>query len=123
MRFRHPQCWVRLVVVTLLAGLAACGGGGGSSGGGSTPPPVLMTKHEAFRFLNQATYGATEADVQMAQPASLQLLRGNAVHPAFSNSNPCSFAALRSKVIVRVQPLAALTRTSRQSAKSAVPRR
>lgn len=116
MLLRHPLCGARLLVATLLMGLAACGGGGGgggsgdgsgggSSGGGSTPPPVPITKPEAFRFLNQATYGATEAEVQrlmslgdsttgyarwideqMAQPASLQL---PAVQAAFLNlANP-----------------------------------
>jgi uncharacterized protein (DUF1800 family) len=103
-----------LAVWGLLA-LAACGGGGGSSdgsgggtsggGGGGTPPPAPITKTEAFRFLNQATYGATEAegqrlmslgnastgydrwiDEQIAQPASLQL---PTVQAAFANlTNP-----------------------------------
>ena len=46
--------------------LAACGGGGG--GGSSTPPQSVappaapVGKAEAFRFLNQGTFGATEAD-------------------------------------------------------------
>jgi uncharacterized protein (DUF1800 family) len=82
--------------------LAACGGGGGGGGnnGGGTPPATggtpptttppnapAITKAEAYRFLNQATFGATEAaaqqvisqgyeawiDAQLAQPASLQL--------------------------------------------------
>ncbi|MFM7707201.1 MAG: DUF1800 family protein, partial [Gammaproteobacteria bacterium] len=50
----------------LLAGLmAACGGGG--SGSPSTPPqavtpPAPVGKAEAFRFLNQSTFGATEAE-------------------------------------------------------------
>jgi len=72
--------------------LTACGGGG-SSGGASEPPPPppppppTLSKTEAFRFLNQATFGATEAgadavvesgveawiDNQMNAPASLQL--------------------------------------------------
>ena len=72
MLIRHPLRWVRLIAAVLLAGLAACGGGGGSgdassggsSGGGNVPPPAPITKVEAFRFLNQSTYGATEADVQ-----------------------------------------------------------
>lgn len=76
----------------LLLTLSACGG----SSGGSTPvdpplpPPPLpppITMAEAFQFLNQATFGATEADAQrvidagleawiddqMQKPASLQL--------------------------------------------------
>ena len=44
-------------------GLAGCGGG---SGGGSDtpppPPPPPITKAEAFQLLNQATFGATEAE-------------------------------------------------------------
>lgn len=79
--------------------LAACGGSSGGSGGGSptagpapaplpAPAPVTgITKPEAFRFLNQATMGATGAEAdrvialgyegwiaeQLARPASLQL--------------------------------------------------
>lgn len=78
------------LVLGLSLGLAACGGGG-SSGGGSEPPalppPPTVGKAEAFRFLNQATFGATEAeaeavidagiaawiDTQMNAPPSLQL--------------------------------------------------
>ena len=93
----------RFVSTAALALLTACGGGGGSgdgsSGGGGSggppggnPPPPAITKSDAFRFLNQATYGATDAeaqrlialgagdtayvrwiDEQIAQPASLQL--------------------------------------------------
>lgn len=51
--------------------LAACGGGGGgsSSGGGGggpvTPPPVVVrpTQAEASRFLAQASFGVTDADI------------------------------------------------------------
>jgi uncharacterized protein (DUF1800 family) len=48
--------------------VVACGGGG--SGGGTgiasppAPPPPAVTKAEAYRFLNQATMGATEAEAQ-----------------------------------------------------------
>jgi uncharacterized protein (DUF1800 family) len=49
--------------------LAACGGGGGGSsttppqsGGPTAPTAPAVTKAEAFRFLNQATFGATEAE-------------------------------------------------------------
>ena len=51
---------------SLLLGVAGCGG---SSGGGNNeppppPPPVPITKAEAYQFLNQATFGATEAEAQ-----------------------------------------------------------
>ena len=55
--------------LTLLAALlTACGGGGGDSGGGETsPPPVVVekpaTRAEAARFLTQATFGPTDADI------------------------------------------------------------
>lgn len=66
--------------------LSACGG---SSGGGSPPPPPPpppITVAEAYQFLNQSTFGATEAeaqtvinqrfdawiDAEMNKPASLQ---------------------------------------------------
>jgi uncharacterized protein (DUF1800 family) len=68
--------------------LAACGGGG-SSGGVTPPPPPppRITRTEAFKFLNQSSFGATEAeaaaveastfdawiDRQVVEPQSLQL--------------------------------------------------
>jgi uncharacterized protein (DUF1800 family) len=62
---RAPQR--ALALVGLLA-LAACGGGGG--GGSSTPPvnppPAVekpATRDEAARFLTQATFGPTDADI------------------------------------------------------------
>lgn len=76
--------------------IGACGGGGGSGPGSPidppAPPPPPVGKVEAFTFLNQSTFGATEAeaqrlislgdstnayarwiDAQLQQPASLQL--------------------------------------------------
>ena len=97
-----------------LAVLAACGGGGGgggsggSSGSGGTPsgPPITIT--EAYRFLNQATFGATEAtaqqliqlgdntntynrwiDQQLALPATTGAL--SATVAAFPNPVPTGF--------------------------------
>jgi len=77
------------VMASILLGLAGCGGG---SGGGSPPPPPPpppppVTKAEAFQFLNQSSFGATETeaqrvismrqeawiDEQMQMPVSLQL--------------------------------------------------
>ncbi|MGH8284616.1 MAG: DUF1800 domain-containing protein [Steroidobacteraceae bacterium] len=83
---------MRIVVgAALLSMLAACGGGGSPETPAPPvqPPPAAtgVTKAEAFRFLNQATFGATEAeaqrvmslgyeawiDQQLLQTASLQL--------------------------------------------------
>jgi uncharacterized protein (DUF1800 family) len=53
-----------LVAGTALV-VAACGGGGGSGGAGpvsAAPAAPPITKVEAFRFLNQTTFGATEAE-------------------------------------------------------------
>lgn len=62
---------VCLVASTVL--LTACGGGGGGSeaGGGAVPPPAPppvtvekpTTRSEAARFLTQATFGPTDADI------------------------------------------------------------
>ncbi len=77
-------------IAAVLALIAACGGGGDTAPTptATTPPAVsFATKPEAYRFLNQATFGATEADAttvaglgysswidqQLAQPASIQL--------------------------------------------------
>lgn len=80
-----------------MLGLAGCGGGGG---GGSTPPPPPpppppVTKAEAYQVLNQASFGATEAEAdsviamrpeewvndQMQKAVSLQLPHLQAVPP------------------------------------------
>lgn len=58
-------------VTTSSAALAACGGGSGSGGGGfggsgsTTPPPPVVhpTATEASRFLIQASFGPTDADI------------------------------------------------------------
>ena len=53
------------MIAAVLLLLASCGGGGGGSSSSPTstvaaPPPI--SKAEAYRFLNQATFGATETD-------------------------------------------------------------
>ncbi len=59
---------IRIKTVSLLAsialGVAGCGGGSGGGSGGPPPPPPppSITKAEAFQFLNQASFGATEAE-------------------------------------------------------------
>jgi uncharacterized protein (DUF1800 family) len=105
----------RLAAAAVLAALVACSGGGDGGGdpgggppgggGGGTTPPTPVSRPDAYRFLNQATFGATEAeadrlaglgdattaygrwiDEQMARPASLQL---PAVQAAFGQlANP-----------------------------------
>ena len=76
------------LIAAMMLGAAGCGGGSGGGGGEPPPPPPPpISTAEAFQFLNQATFGATEAeaqrvvgmryeawiDEQLAQPASLQL--------------------------------------------------
>jgi uncharacterized protein (DUF1800 family) len=91
----------RLILIGCSLALAACSGGSSDSGSpqpapaaptaaqpaSPTPAPVAITKPEAFSFLNQATFGATETDAaqliamgydgwlanQLAQPVSLEL--------------------------------------------------
>lgn len=79
-----------LCLALCAATLVACSGGGGDSDPPSPPPPpppVGISKADAFRFLNQATFGATNAeaqvvmtqgyaawiDQQLQRPASLEL--------------------------------------------------
>lgn len=51
------------LLASLTLFLAGCGG---SSGGDAPPPPSpdVISKAEAFQFLNQASFGATEAEAQ-----------------------------------------------------------
>ena len=90
-----------LTLAALAALAAACGGGGGGSDPPvvNPPPPPAITRAEAYRFLNQATFGATEADAQaviaagyeawinqqLARPASLELPH---VQQAFASYPP-----------------------------------
>lgn len=94
---------------------ASCGGGGGGSGGsllsailpGAAAAPSI-SKADAYRFLNQATFGATESeatrlmalgdsttaysrwiDAEIAKPASVQL---QAVELAYPNPVPTGFS-------------------------------
>jgi len=88
----------RVIALSALATLlAACGGGG--SGGPVVDPPPVITRAEAYRFLNQATFGATAADAQaviaagyeawidqqLQRPASLELPH---VQQAFASYPP-----------------------------------
>jgi uncharacterized protein (DUF1800 family) len=58
---------LRNPLISLLASLslvlAGCGGSSGSDAP-PTPPPDVISKAEAFQFLNQASFGATEAEAQ-----------------------------------------------------------
>lgn len=104
----------RLLCGLVFAVLTACGGGGGSGSGtsislgsGSAPTNPPVTTSEAFRFLNQASFGATEdsaralialgdssnsyarwIDAQITKPTSLLL---PAVEAAYPNPVPTGF--------------------------------
>jgi len=63
---------LRLALAMAAGLLATACGGSGSSGGDNPPPPpppppAGVSKAEAFAFLNQATFGATEAEAQRLQ--------------------------------------------------------
>ncbi|MEQ9562024.1 MAG: DUF1800 domain-containing protein [Woeseiaceae bacterium] len=80
-----PRIASPILILALL--LAGCGGSSGSETSTPPPPPAAISKAEAFRFLNQSSFGATEAeaqrviamgfdawiDEQLRKPASLQL--------------------------------------------------
>jgi uncharacterized protein (DUF1800 family) len=65
---RSPLQRAAPVAVAAMLLLAGCGGSGGDGGSAAQappppePPPLSAEKQRAFRFLNQATFGATEAD-------------------------------------------------------------
>jgi uncharacterized protein (DUF1800 family) len=110
----RPTFRLPFAAAALLA-LAGCGGGGSDDSPAAAslpPPPPLPTpspaKQQAYRFLNQATFGATEADAQrllalssgpdlyalwidaqLALPPSLQL---PAVQAALPNPVPAGFS-------------------------------
>jgi len=79
------------IVAAVVVGLSGCGGGGADTGSPPVvpppPPPPVVSKPVAYQLLNQASFGATEADAeqvvtlglegwiddQLIRPASLQL--------------------------------------------------
>lgn len=122
-RAGHNKKTALLLIASSMLALAACnsGGGGGGSPAASAPPPVAtpppaspppagpppVTMAQAFKFLNQATFGATETearrliglgdsttayarwiDEQLALPATTQL---SYVLAAFPNPIPTGF--------------------------------
>jgi uncharacterized protein (DUF1800 family) len=60
MLLRNP---LTSLLASLSLVLAGCGGSSGSDAP-PPPPPVVISKAEAFQFLNQASFGATEAEAQ-----------------------------------------------------------
>ncbi|MEZ5564486.1 MAG: DUF1800 domain-containing protein [Gammaproteobacteria bacterium] len=81
--------------------LVGCGGGSDASSSSPPPPPpppATITRAEAFRFLNQASFGATDEaaqqvisqgyepwiDAQLALPASLELPAVDAAYAAMA---------------------------------------
>lgn len=62
----------RLIATIALFALAACGGGGGGGGGGASPPASApLTPAESARFLTQATFGPTKANVDSLTQSSI----------------------------------------------------
>jgi uncharacterized protein (DUF1800 family) len=57
---------------TLLLEIAACGGGGSGGGTSTPPPPSGPSAADAARFLDQATFGVTAADVSHVQSVGFQ---------------------------------------------------
>jgi hypothetical protein len=61
--------WIKVASAALVLGLvSACGGGGGDAsvpgGGGGVVIPPRPTAAETSRFLIQATFGPTEAEIE-----------------------------------------------------------
>jgi uncharacterized protein (DUF1800 family) len=75
------------LVASILLGVAACGG---SSSEPPAPPPgpPPITGAEAFQFLNQATFGATEADADLLISMNYEAWIGNQMRMAASLQLP-----------------------------------
>ncbi len=62
-----------MLALGIASGLAACGGGSGSGDSGTspaptpTPPASTVSQADATRFLEQATFGPTTADIALVQ--------------------------------------------------------
>ena len=62
---------LQAVALAAAVSLAACGGGGGDAGGPPPPPPPTMTDVEAARFLQQAQFAATDADISVLKTVGI----------------------------------------------------
>ena len=93
----------RTLAALSLAALAACGGGGGADGGGAgSSAEMPASRDAAARFLTQATFGPTEADIdrvmaigygawideQFARPASAHRATWEAADAAAKAADP-----------------------------------
>ena len=110
---RSRPAWAGLVICAAVL-LAGCGGGGGDGGGesastgGGTQPVTEMpaSRAQAARFLTQASFGPTDADIervmaigygawideQLAKPAASHRAGWEAAHAAIKAANPSSSA-------------------------------
>ena len=107
-RIRRHRAWASLALCASLL-LSACGGGGGgatsegaSGGGAQAVTEMPGSREQAARFLTQATFGPTEAEVdrvmavgyaawideQLAKPATSHRATWEAANAAIKAANP-----------------------------------
>lgn len=104
----------RLWTSLFLAGfLAACGGGGGGGGGGSTgPTPAAVpppTEAEAGRLLSQATFGATDADIEQVRATTLEAWIRSQISAPVSTPGHQAFLETRLAELRQASPTAQLS--------------
>jgi len=101
---RWARSWRAWVSTAALAVLAACGGGGGDEAGGGTATPQGVpdkpaTADDARRFLAQATFGPTQADIDRVMSIGYrawideQFARPQTGHLAYWNTEDAAIKA------------------------------
>ena len=90
------RLWTNLVLALFLAACGGGGGGGGSTGTGPAPIPP-PTEAEAGRLLSQATFGATDADIEQVRATTIEAwIRSQINAPA---STPTHQAFLETRLV------------------------
>jgi uncharacterized protein (DUF1800 family) len=93
-----------LVAATVLLGAACGGGGANSSGSGGTAPPTPVSRAEAFQLLNQATFGATEADAERVMNMGVEAWIDDQLKRSPSLELPRLLALPRPGLLFELQP-------------------
>ncbi|WP_241962677.1 DUF1800 domain-containing protein [Phenylobacterium parvum] len=101
------RLWTSLVLALFLAACGGGGGGGGSTGTGPAPIPP-PTEAEAGRLLSQATFGATDADIEQVRATTIEAWIRSQISAPASTPTHQAFLETRLEELRQTTPTAQL---------------
>ena len=104
------RIWIALLFMVTLS---ACGGGGGGGGGSTGPGPPQIpppTEAEAGRLLAQATFGATDADIEQVRNSGIEPWIRSQISAPASTPTHRAFLEARLEELRQTTPTAQLPR-------------